>query len=55
MLAQERVTDQLEMMVRMKVHQARSADDTFTATGVEEEQLNKSIKELKLAATNAEF
>jgi len=48
MLTQPRATDQLQQMIRMSAQKARAEDEIFAQTGVEEAQLNKSIKELKM-------
>ena len=39
---------QMEMMMKMMIHQAKAADKLFNETGWEEEDLNDSIMKLNL-------
>jgi len=40
--------DQMQMMMKMMVQQAKSSDKLFSMNGVEEEDLNNSIVKLNL-------
>ncbi len=40
--------DQMQMMMKMMVQQAKSSDKLYNMNGVEEEQLNNSIVQLNL-------